>query len=83
MNGLEFEDIEAALGANVHLVIPQSFDVSRTGNRGVPIVDDLPKHPVSVAVRKLANMQRGLKGQQVGAIDTRKARGGGFFRRGK
>jgi hypothetical protein len=29
-------------------------------------------------------MQRGLEGQQVGAIDNRKQRnGGGFFRRGK
>lgn len=83
MNGLELSDIEAALGSNVHLVIPQSFDVSRTGNRGVPIVDDLPKHPVSQAIIKLANMQRGLEGERVGAIDTRKQRSNGFFRRGK
>ena len=84
MNGLELEDVESALGSNVHLVIPQSFDVSRTGNRGVPIVDDLPKHPVSQALQKLANMQRGLDGQHVGATDTRKQRPtGGFFRRGK
>lgn len=84
LNGLELSDIESALGSNVHLVIPQSFDVNRAGNRGVPIVDDAPKHAVSQAIVKLASMQRGLDGQHVGSIDTRKPKASNsFWRRGK
>ncbi len=82
MNGLESGDIETALGANVHLVIPQSSDVSRAGNRGVPIVTDNPKHPVALALQKLASMQRGLDAERVGAGDVRQ-RKTGLFRRGK
>ena len=82
MNGLESGDIETALGANVHIVIPQSSDVSRAGNRGVPIVTDNPRHPVALALQKLASMQRGLDAERVGAVDVRQ-RKTGLFRRGK
>lgn len=81
MNGLESSDIEAALGANVHLAVPQSTDVSRAGNRGVAIVTDNPKHPVAVALQKLASMQRGLDSEHVGAVATRQ-RKSGLFRKG-
>ncbi len=81
MNGLELDDIERALGTNIHLVIPQSTDVSRAGNRAVAIVTDKPKHPVAMALQKLASMQRGLEAEHVGAAHApqRKSR---LFRRG-
>ena len=80
-NGLELEDVERALGTNVQLIIPQSADVSRTANRGVPIVSDMPTHGVSKAIIQLASMQRGLSGQSVGAIDARKRKNNGLFSR--
>lgn len=66
-NGLEMSDIEDALGSNVHLVIPQSSDVSKTANRGLPIVTEEPNHPVSKALIQLARMQRGLDDEAVGS----------------
>ena len=80
-NGLEMQDIEDALGTNVHLVIPQSSDVSKTANRGVPIVTVEPSHGVSKAMVKLARMQRGLAEEAVGARATaRNKRSRGLFR---
>lgn len=80
-NGLETEDIERALGTNIQLVIPQSAEVSRTANRGVPIVSEMPTHPVSKALIELSAMQRGLEGETVGAKDNRKRRNTGIFSR--
>lgn len=71
-NGLELADIEEALGSNIHLVIPQSSEVSKTANRGVPIVTAEPNHPVSKALIQLAKMQRGLEAETVGS----RSRGG-------
>ena len=82
MNGLEMSDIETALGSEVHLVVPQSLDVSRAGNRAVAIVTDNPKHPVAIAMAKLASMQRGLDAERVGAQDRRQ-RKSSFRRRAK
>ena len=82
MNGLELSDIENALGANVHLVVPQSSEVSRAGNRAVPIVLDNPKHPVAVALQRLASMQRGLESEQVGVRNHAASRSR-LFRRSK
>lgn len=80
-NGLEMQDIEDALGTNIHLVIPQSADVSKTANRGVPIVTVEPSHGVSKAMVKLARMQRGLADEAVGVKAVgRNKRSRGLFR---
>lgn len=79
-NGLELSDIEDALGSNIHLVIPQSSDVSKTANRGVPIVTAEPNHPVSRALVQLAKMQRGLEAEAVGSRSKSGKRNRGIFR---
>lgn len=80
-NGLELQDIEEALGTQVHVVVPQSSDVSKTANRGVPIMLVEPSHGVSRAILSLARMQRGLAGEVVGARSATRKRNKGIFRR--
>jgi pilus assembly protein CpaE len=53
-NGLSAADVAATIGRDVDAQIPDSNAVSAAANRGVPIVLDSPKHPVSVALRTLA-----------------------------
>jgi pilus assembly protein CpaE len=53
-NGLSIADVAAAIGRDVEAQIPESHEVSAAANRGVPIVLQSPKHPVSVAIRALA-----------------------------
>jgi pilus assembly protein CpaE len=52
--GLTSEDVSNALHRPISLQIPNSLAVSAAINRGVPIVLDDPKHPVSSAVKALA-----------------------------
>jgi pilus assembly protein CpaE len=53
--GLKTADIEAVTHQSVAVCIPNSLDVPASTNRGVAIVVDEPEHPVSVALRALAN----------------------------
>jgi pilus assembly protein CpaE len=53
-NGLSIGDVAAALHHQVECEIPDSNDVSAATNRGVPIVLQSPKNPVSAAMRTLA-----------------------------
>ncbi len=53
--GLSTHDVEAALRTSISVEIPSSRSVPAAINRGVPIVTDQPTHPVSLAVRRLAN----------------------------
>lgn len=59
--GLSINEVEKTLGTAISAQIPSSRDVPATINRGVPIVLDDPKHPVSEAIRAFAD-------QSVGAI---------------
>jgi pilus assembly protein CpaE len=53
--GLTAEDVVTAIKHPIAGMIPSSFHVPASVNRGVPIVLDEPKHPVSVALRSFAD----------------------------
>ena len=53
--GLRAEDVVAALKQDIAVMVPNSTAVPASVNRGVPIVLDEPKHPVSAALRDLAD----------------------------
>jgi pilus assembly protein CpaE len=53
--GLHSEDVVAAIKQPIAVMIPSSVHVPASVNRGVPIVLDEPKHPVSVALRSFAD----------------------------
>jgi pilus assembly protein CpaE len=52
--GLSVHEVEKSLGATIAVQIPSSRDVPAATNRGVPIVLDQPRHPVSLAIRQFA-----------------------------
>jgi pilus assembly protein CpaE len=52
--GLALGEVEKTLKAPITAQIPSSRDVPASINRGVPIVLDDPKHPVSVAIKIFA-----------------------------
>jgi pilus assembly protein CpaE len=58
--GLTTDDVEEAVGAHLSVHMPSSRDVPVSVNRGVPIVLQDPTHPVSLAVRKLADRCAGV-----------------------
>jgi pilus assembly protein CpaE len=49
--GLHTEDVVAAIKQPIAVMIPSSSHVPASVNRGLPIMLDEPKHPVSVALR--------------------------------
>ena len=53
--GLRAEDVVAAIKTDIAVMVPSSPAVPASVNRGVPLVLDEPKHPVSVAIRHLAD----------------------------
>ena len=53
--GLRADDVVAALKQDIAVMVPNSTAVPASVNRGVPIVLDDPKHPVSGALRELAD----------------------------
>ena len=53
--GLHTEDVVSAIKQPIAAMIPSSSHVPASVNRGVPIVLDEPKHPVSVALRAFAD----------------------------
>jgi pilus assembly protein CpaE len=53
--GLHPEDVVTAIKQPIAVMIPSSFHVPASVNRGVPIILDEPKHPVSVALRSFAD----------------------------
>ena len=55
--GLKADDVEAALKHPIAANIPNSLTVPASINRGVCIVLDDPRNPVSVALRELADVQ--------------------------
>ena len=52
--GLDFREVEKSLRAKISAQIPSSRDVPAAINRGVPIVLDDPRHPVSMAIKGFA-----------------------------
>ena len=53
--GLHTEDVIAAIKQPIAAMIPSSAHVPASVNRGVPIMLDEPKHPVSLAMRAFAD----------------------------
>jgi pilus assembly protein CpaE len=53
--GLTVAEIEGALGCPMSVLMPSSRDVPLSVNRGVPLAVDKPAHPVSQAIRRLAD----------------------------
>lgn len=53
--GLSVADIEKAVGSPMSVLMPSSRDVPLSVNRGVPLAIDKPAHPVSQAIRRLAD----------------------------
>jgi pilus assembly protein CpaE len=53
--GLSVADIEKAVGSPMSVLMPSSRDVPVSVNRGVPLSLDKPGHPVSQAIRRLAD----------------------------
>lgn len=52
--GLSISEVEKTLRAPIAVQVPSSRDVPAAVNRGVPIVLDDPKHPVSQALKQFA-----------------------------
>jgi pilus assembly protein CpaE len=55
--GLSAADVESAIKTPIAVRIPSSHDVPASINRGVPLAQSNPKHPVSVAIREMADTQ--------------------------
>ena len=55
--GLKPDDVEAALKHGIGATVPNSISVPASVNRGVPIVLDEPRNPVSLALRELADRE--------------------------
>ncbi len=53
--GLVVTEVEKTLRTPIVTQIPSSAEVPKATNRGVPIVLDQPKHPVSLAIRSFAD----------------------------
>jgi pilus assembly protein CpaE len=53
--GLSVSDVERAVRVPVGAFVPSSREVPTSINKGTPIVFEQPNHPVSVAIRELAN----------------------------
>jgi pilus assembly protein CpaE len=53
--GLNADDVVAVIKQPIAAMIPSSVHVPASVNRGVPIILDEPKHPVSVALRAFAD----------------------------
>ncbi|KGN40877.1 AAA family ATPase [Knoellia aerolata] len=77
--GLRPEDVVTAIKTPIAVNIPSSMTVPASVNRGVPIVLDDPKGPVSVAIRELCDAHiRQRFGSPVNGFDTRQQRKGLF-----
>ena len=75
--GLRPEDVVTAIKTPLASNIPASSTVPASINRGVPLVLDQPKDPVSLALRELADRHiRQRFGAEVGRDETRR----GLFR---
>lgn len=55
--GLNVDDVVAAVRSPISVQIPGSISVPAAVNRGVPIVLDEPKHPVSHAISELVDRE--------------------------
>jgi pilus assembly protein CpaE len=59
--GLSVGDVEKTLKAPIAALIPSSRAVSMSINKGTPIVSEEPNHPVSQAIRELADTRIAIR----------------------
>ena len=79
--GLRPEDVEAAIKTPIAVNIPNSLTVPASVNRGVPIVLDEPKSPVSLSMKELVDShirtgrddEAGQSATAVGQTSSRKS----------
>jgi pilus assembly protein CpaE len=55
--GLALSEVEKTLKVAISLQVPSSRDVPASINRGVPIMLDDPRHPVSQSIKAFAEQQ--------------------------
>jgi pilus assembly protein CpaE len=55
--GLSIGDVEKALDTHISAQVPSSRDVPASINRGVPIVEEDPRNPVSQSLRRFVEQQ--------------------------
>ncbi len=81
--GLAYSEVEKTLGVPISVQIPSSRDVPASINRGVPIVLDDPRHPVSQSIRDFAESAVAGSGraEMSGTHGIRSDRRGGLLRR--
>lgn len=78
--GLNPAEVHKSLGIKVAANIPSSGDVPAATNRGVAIVTDSPRHPVSVAIHSLVSSVV-MRGEQAAVVARPAATGRRLFRR--
>jgi pilus assembly protein CpaE len=82
--GLAVSEVSKTLGVGIAAQIPSAREVPATINRGVMILQDDPRHPVSHAIRELAssiaNTRNGVPRHAASPADTRESKRG-FLRR--
>jgi pilus assembly protein CpaE len=83
--GLALSEVEKTLKVPISVQIPSSRDVPASINRGVPIVLDDPKHPVSQAIKNFAarSVAGVTRGDTPAAPELRNDRRGLLRRRAK
>ena len=69
--GLRPDDVVTSIKQNIAVMVPSSVDVPASVNRGVAIVLDDPKHPVSYALRQLVDQYIRPPAQPNGRRETR------------
>jgi pilus assembly protein CpaE len=69
--GLRPDDVVTSIKQNIAVMVPSSVDVPASVNRGVAIVLDEPKHPVSYALRQLVDQYIRPPADQNGRRETR------------
>jgi len=78
--GLALSEVEKTLRIPISAQVPSSRDVPAAVNRGVPLVQEAPNHPVSVAVRQFAE-EHVARLREDASDRSRGERRGGFLRR--
>jgi pilus assembly protein CpaE len=69
--GLRPDDVVTSIKQDIAVMVPSSVDVPASVNRGVAIVLDDPKHPVSYALRQLVDQHIRPPAEPTGRRETR------------
>jgi pilus assembly protein CpaE len=73
--GLSAEDVVTSIKQEIAVLVPNSIDVPASVNRGVAIVLQEPRHPVSVALRRIADEHLRPPGGEAAGRSSRGSRG--------